>query len=199
MIKNYLRRHVWWRVLIVYCLMAVLFSVPIKLRLIRDQQTKAHALAAQQIFEEAPKPPKKVVISGQPVRIVFPTLGVDLPIEPGAYDPSTQQWNVSLTGANFATNTQPVNNDKGATLIYGHYYQRIFGKTKNLIKGDRVLVYTDNNHTISYIFDGSVLLNPNDTALFSKLDGIPRLMVMTCEGVWAENRRLMTFQLERAI
>ena len=71
-------------------------------------------------------------VMGSPQRIIIPGLVINLPIVAGNYDKEAQEWSLSNTSANFATNTNNPNNKGGKTLIYGHALASIFGKLNKL-------------------------------------------------------------------
>ncbi len=52
-------------------------------------------------------------IAGNPVKITLASLGIDVPVVNGAYDQKTQQWNLGLHTAQFATITTTPNNLSG--------------------------------------------------------------------------------------
>lgn len=197
------RRSDVWGVVVAYLVIAVLIAIPAYLQ--RRDIAAAHAQAAEleqriQAAQSEPKPVEKNVIQGTPVRMVIERLGIDLTVVRGEYDSANQTWSVKDGAGNFASNTYPMNDDKGVTLIYGHNNIYTLGKTKKLEVGDKLLVTTDNGHIFSYVFTGDTVVSPTDTTLFGELDTEePVLKLMTCSGKWFESRRLMTFKLEGAV
>jgi len=156
---------------------------------------KVAAAAQTQLNSSNPKP---VSLGGKPVRIVMPELGIDVPVVNGYYISAQKGWYVAPAAGTYATNTSPINNTGGTTLIYGHWFSYVFGNTKNIKPGDTAIVYTDNNHIFQYRFTSEVTVNPSDIQVFSHLGGKPTLKVLTCGGTWAQNRRIMTFDLVKA-
>lgn len=140
----------------------------------------------------------KSAISGIPTRLVIPRLGIDLKVIEGFYDASTAQWSVSNTDANYAINTPEVNSTNDKTLIYGHWTPQVFGPTKYLRTGDTAYVYTANGHLLKYSFTESMVVMPTDISMFKKLEGEPGMVLLTCQGTWGQERRLMFFKLEQA-
>ncbi|HET9174560.1 MAG TPA: sortase [Candidatus Saccharimonadales bacterium] len=138
------------------------------------------------------------MFSGEPTKIVLPRQGIDLPIVDGIYDGTQKVWSVARTTANFATITAQPNNAKDKTLIYGHWTPQVFGPTSNLKAGDFAYVYTSNGHIFQYRYENQTVIKPTDTQIFNNLNGKPGLALMTCEGTWAQDRRLMFFNLESA-
>jgi LPXTG-site transpeptidase (sortase) family protein len=160
----------------------------------------ADARAAQSKLVKANNATAQTPISGKPVRIVMPDVSIDLPIVSGYYISAEKGWYVSPVNANYAVNTFPINNGKGTTLIYGHALVYVFGRTQNLKPGNTAIIYTDNGHIFQYVYQSEITVDPTDTEIFSNLDSDkPVLKLMTCGGSWSQNRRIMTFQLVKAV
>ena len=138
-------------------------------------------------------------ISGTPVRILIPSLAIDLPVVKGSYSTATQSWSVAGSSANYATNTALINNYRGQSLIYGHNNRHVFGTTLNLAPDAKAYVYTDNNHVFQYAFAGSQSIDPSRTDIFSAMSASgPGLKLMTCEGPNFEYRHYMSFSFVKA-
>lgn len=192
-----MRVSLYLKLLPLYIGLAALVASPFYMTYKHDQQVLATAKSAQQKLQEAPQEEK--IISGKPVRIVLPDVGIDLPVVEGKYISAEKGWSVSPVYANYAVNTYPINNSKGTTLIYGHALIYVFGRTQNLKPGNTALVYTDNGHIFQFRFTNSRTVNPSDTELFSQLNtNRPILKLMTCGGSWSQNRRIMNFELAKA-
>ncbi len=191
-----MRINLFWRTLPGYLVLLSFFALPLW------QQHSAHERAISTgaaLAKHVSAMPKQAVISGMPVRVVIPRLAVDVQVVKGTYYSNAAAWSVSSIYANFAQNTAPSNNELGKTLIYGHWTQAIFGKTKDLEVGDYAYVTTDNNHVFTYVYHGNEVVKPTDTQLLSSLHGgKPGLMLMTCQGLWAQDRRVMFFDLKQA-
>ncbi|HSX29511.1 MAG TPA: sortase [Candidatus Saccharimonadales bacterium] len=143
----------------------------------------------------APAPQK--LITGKPVRIIIPSLNIDLPVIDGYYNAQRQQWTLTSDKAQYATMTSPANNAGGNTFIYGHNRKGVFNTLNQIKVGDTVTLTTDNGHTFTYSFRGALETIPTDDSLFH-YQGKPILTVQTCSGVWYQNRQLFTFDLEHA-
>lgn len=137
-------------------------------------------------------------LSGKPVRLVVPRLGIDIKIVDGYYNASAKDWTVSPTAANYAVNTPRTNNERGKTFIYGHDIPSVLAPTEHIALGDIAYVYTDNGHQFEYKYTGDTIVTPTNTSLFDQLDGAPGLVLMTCDGLWSQNRRIMNFDLVSA-
>jgi len=193
-----MRIPLFLRVLPVYVLIALLVFLPFW----QKHEVKVHAQAASQRAAAqlaVAHKPTVPLISGTPVRIIIGDVGVDVPIVNGSYDAQNTVWSVSGSAANYATNTALLNNKHDATLIYGHWTQSIFGPTKNLVPGQIAYIYTDNGHLFQYRYIAKQIYAPSDTTVFQTLKGKPGLALMTCQGLWAQERRIMYFELVSAV
>ncbi len=141
-----------------------------------------------------PQPAAKQVIvtSGVPVRIVIPTLGIDLPVDPGRYNPTDNSWTLSGYHAQYAEMTALANNYGGNTFIYGHRNKYVFLYLYRLKTDDRVLVYTSNNHIFSYNFVSAETVAPDNTSILD-YQGPPIMTIQTCTGNWNESRQMFKF------
>lgn len=185
------------QVLPVYLLIASFFVLPMWQR----HEAVAEALQAGQAAQNDLAIKKAIAdtkIAGAPTRIVLPSLGIDLTVVQGAYNFNSNVWSVTNLTANYAQNTAEPNNKSGKTLIYGHWTSKVFGPTKNLKPGDLAYVYTTGNHVLAYRFSYKSYIKPTDTAVLDSFKGKPGLVLMTCDGTWAQERRLMYFDLKAA-
>ncbi len=133
-------------------------------------------------------------IEGRPVRIVIPSLGIDLQVIDGTYRQPNFEWTLSKDKAQFATNTQKPNNTAGNTFIYGHNNKYVFSKLPAIKPGEQAIVYTDNGHRFTYSYISVQTVKPQTTEIFN-YQGSPRLTLQTCTGFWYENRSLYRFDL----
>ncbi|MCW1908795.1 MAG: sortase [Candidatus Saccharibacteria bacterium] len=137
-------------------------------------------------------------ISGKPVRLVIPSLNVDLQIADGIYNAKDQTWTLSKDKAHYALMTPEANNQEGNTFIYGHNRREVFASLSKLNVGETVTVHTENGHQFTYAFRSAHETSPTDDSLFS-YQGAPILTLQTCSGLWYQNRYLMTFDLVEVI
>lgn len=147
------------------------------------------ALTSQPI----PASPYKKIMSGQPVRVVLPDQGIDLPVDPGYFDAATNSWTLSGYHAHFAMVTKLANNHDGNTFIYGHNNKYVFGHIKGIEPGQKAIVYTANNSVFTYVYQSTVGVGPDDTSVFD-YSGPPVLTIQTCSGNWNEVRQMYTFK-----
>ncbi len=188
----------FWRVLPVHILIIGACMVPVWQRheakaVAQRAATMAEASLARPIVSDKP-----ARLEGIPIRVLVPRLTIDVAVVQGVFDEPSKTWSVAKSAANYAPNTGLVNNEKDTSLIYGHWTRDVLGPTKDLVEGDIVYVYTDNNHVFKYSFTGNEILKPTDVQIFDRLNGKPGLALMTCAGNWAQNRRIMYFKLEDA-
>ncbi len=189
---------IFWRILPIYVVTIALVAFPIyRDKLDKVEASRASFDAQQKISSN--KEAQSAYISGTPSRIIIPGLGIDLQVIPSQYDSAKLTWPVATDASNYAVNTTKNNNFEGKTLIYGHKTQRVFGKTKMISVGDEVFVYTTNNHIFRYTYAYDDNVSPISTQLFASLGGKPGLVLMTCDGAWDQERRVMFFELREAI
>lgn len=139
---------------------------------------------------------EKKIVSGHPVRVTITRLGVSLPVVDGVYDQTEGSWTLSDDKAQFATETTEPNDDFGTTFIYGHNIPTVFEPLKDLTTGDILTVETDNGHTFTYRYLSDEIVSPEDTSILDEHSASPRVILMTCNGIWSENRRVMYFELQ---
>lgn len=145
--------------------------------------------------ELARRPRVVPAIKGTPVRIVIPSLAIDLPVGVGSYNPSSDSWTLDATKAYYADVSLPINDSNGQTLIYGHAQAPVFASLVNLPPQAKVEVYTDNSYVFHYVYTSMKKVVPTDTSVF-RADGPPTLVLQTCTGPWDAYRALYSFELE---
>lgn len=133
-------------------------------------------------------------IVGVPVRIVIPSLTIDLAVGTGSYNTATASWNVDATKAYYADISMPINNSNGTTLIYGHAQSPVFGRLPAIQPGSTAEVYTDNGYLFQYSYQSMTKVLPTDTSVF-RADGPPTLTLQTCTGDWDAYRAMYSFHL----
>ena len=147
-----------------------------------------------ELVAEAPEPVEPEALTGNPVRLEIPAVGIDLPVVDGEYDEATDAWTLSTTSVHIATMTSPINNLAGHTLIYGHNNRNLLAPTRDISIGDLLLIHTDNDLVFHYLYTGDELVDPSDTSLLELDPDAPQLTLLTCEGLFYEHRRLMNFE-----
>jgi LPXTG-site transpeptidase (sortase) family protein len=164
---------------------------------INNQLDKKRAIAKARAADTVLSSSRPAELKGQPVRILIPSAGVDLPVVKGVM--SDGKWTVSPVYANWASTTAPINNRKAQSLIYGHNNKAVFGPLLNLGVGDLAYIYTDNSHIFKYRFTGSQDISPQKQEIFADMaNSGPGLKLITCEGAYFQYRHLMNFSLVKA-
>lgn len=145
--------------------------------------------------ESQSTPIETPLYSGKPKQIIIESVGIDLPVEIGQYNPSLRTWTLNDTSAFFAEITPEPNNKEGNTFIYGHNESSVFESLPGVNIGDEARIITDNGLQFTYTLEGSKQTTPDDLELFS-YKGAPVLTLQTCTGIWMENRTLFVFSLK---
>ena len=146
------------------------------------------------VRNKMPEPALAKINLGLPTRVVVPSVGIDLVVKTGSYDPSTQNWTVDTQSAFYADRTVPINDSNGSTLIYGHAQFGLFSRLPEINNGATAEVYTDTGKKFSYIFQSSKEVTPDDTSVFVAT-GSPKLTLQTCSGPYDTFRTLVSFNL----
>lgn len=144
----------------------------------------------------APLPaPKPALITGKPVRLEIPSLGFNLEVADGVYNPKTATWSLSRDKAHYALPSTQPNNEEGNTLIYGHYRKEVFARLHLIKEGAQVFVTTDNGYRFTYTFQKTEAYDPADTSIFA-YTGAPQLTIQTCSGAYMQNRQMFHFTFD---
>lgn len=145
--------------------------------------------------ESIVKPIETTLLTGKPKQIIIESVGIDLPVEVGLYNPSLRTWTLNDTSAFYAEITPEPNNKEGNTFIYGHNESSVFESLPGVNIGDEARVITENGLQFTYTLAGSKQTTPEDLELFN-YRGAPILTLQTCTGIWMENRTLFVFSLK---
>ena len=141
---------------------------------------------------------EKVIFNGEPLSISIERLGIDLPIKNGVFNEETKDWTLSDDAVYYAQITALPNNQNGITFLYGHNNDKVLSATENLVFGDIAVIKTKNDHIFKYIYKNDALVPPDLTSILYEASDTPRLVIMTCEGIWSQARRLMYFDLSES-
>lgn len=155
-----------------------------------DQQE--YTGAVQELHKNVPE---QIIISGEPIGMQIPSLGIDLPVENGIFIESNQTWKVTTGKVHYATMTGLPSTTIGNTLLYGHNNKKTLGATKQIATGDQLIIRTANGHVFTYKYVGDETVAPDNTTVLSKNADVPSLTLLTCSGMLSEQRRLMQFVL----
>lgn len=163
--------------------------------------TQDQAVVAErrtQLAQQVQPLTEQAEVGGAPVRLSVDRLEVDLPVQPGTYDEQTKEWTLTDTDAFFATVSDQPRNRVGSTFIYGHNRPTAFGPLENLTVGDVVRVTTESGAVLTYTYREDAVVTPDFTSVLYEDADVPQLILMTCEGLWSEVRRVMYFTLSEA-
>ena len=190
------RIPVIFKTLLLYAVIGVLIAIPFiqnkneHLRIERERQVVEARLRDSKTEEVI----LEKLIQGRPSRLLIPSVDIDLAIMDGSYDPVQKRWLVNGDKIHYVTNTPFANNKKGNTILYGHYYQWVLGKTDKLKRGDTLYIFTANDKVFKYKLIKSEIVQPNVTDVFKVNTEEPVISLITCEGRFAQARRLMYFK-----
>ena len=137
---------------------------------------------------------QRQAIQGIPNRIIVPSVGIDVGVATGSYDPSDESWTLDNTEAFYADISVPVNDNNGVTLIYGHARSAVFSRILQLTDGAEAVVYTDNGHAFHYVYQSRQEVDPTDLSIVHA-NGPPTLMLQTCSGPFDAYRTMISFKL----
>ena len=162
------------------------------------------AFSTPRTVEAQTPPPKPIVrevkvlerqaVQGIPVRVVVPSVGIDVSVATGSYDPNTESWTLDDTQAFYADISVPVNDNNGVTLIYGHARSAVFSRILQVTDGAEATVYTDNGNVFRYRYESRQDVDPTDLSVVHS-DGPPTLMLQTCSGPFDAYRTMVSFKL----
>lgn len=134
----------------------------------------------------------------KPINILVPSVDLSLPIEIGNYDYQSHSWPINDTSAFYASVTSQLNTSAGQTVLYAHNKNNLFGKVKQLKNDDSIIIIDDTNQKFTYSLSRRKIVKPNDTAVFYEKSDKPTLVLITCDGLFDENRELIYFTLTGA-
>lgn len=133
-----------------------------------------------------------------PAEIYVPSINLQLPIEVGDFDYAKQTWPINDTSAFYASITSPLNTSGNQTVLYAHNKNNLFGKVKGLETGDSIVITDNFKQKFTYTLSSRKIVKPTDTAVFYEKPTDPVLTLITCDGLFDENRELIYFSLTGA-
>ena len=172
------------------------FMVLTPIIIMRIEQQQALASSSSVAVPAVAPVPAPTVISGQPNRIIVPSLAINLSVLDGAYNSGNGTWTLSGGAAHYALPSTLPNNTSGNTLIYGHNNKQVFSTLRKVAAGAEAYIETQNGYRFVYKFTNSEAVKPSDTSIFL-YKGAPRLTMQTCSGVYMQNRQLYYFEFVR--
>ncbi len=133
-------------------------------------------------------------IYGKAVQISIPSVGIDLNVLEGSYDNDSKEWTIDDGVAFWANLSDLPSNLKGNTLIYAHNRTDAFYYTKNMKKGDLIILTLEDGSQLTYEYFDDEIVSPENSSVFQTKD-IPRLTLLTCNGDMSLKRRLIYAKL----
>jgi LPXTG-site transpeptidase (sortase) family protein len=148
--------------------------------------------------ERAPLPdPKPTLVTGKPVRLLIPSLDIDLTVAEGTYNTKTKAWTLSKDKAHYALPSIQPNNEQGNTFIYGHYRRQVFSSLRKVTDGAVVHIVTDNGYKFVYTYRSTQVVHPTNVDIFA-YTGKPQLTLQTCTGALFQDRQHFFFDFKFA-
>ena len=194
LIRTAQRLPLWGRIAVLYGVTAVAVLIGIALLPkgpeVRYEATLPPAVAAQTaVVQAAP------VTILEPNRLTIDRLRVDLNVRDGYYDAKSKTWTLSDTEAFFATVSDRPSSNPGSTFIYGHNRPNAFGPLANLGVNDTVQLSGADGTVFTYAYVRDARVVPEATDILTADSDVPQLILMTCDGIFNEVRRVMYFSL----
>lgn len=180
-----MRIPLWLKVIPVYAIIMVMLGFPF----MRVHALKQRVTTIQSTIRDKPtlQLPSEV-----PQRVIIPAGGIDLPIVVGVTDATNHTWEVQDGAANLIP---PSATAPGRTVLYAHDRSYDFHAIHNLAAGDIAYVQTK-HYLYSYRYDHAVVVAPTDTSILTSHAYKPELVLITCEGLWSNNRYVVYLTLE---
>lgn len=169
---------------------------------IRQQQpqiiyAEANPPALEARAAEVAKSAKEV--SGTPVQLDAPSVDLSLEVLPGSYNVATKEWTLDITHAFFAAQSEPAGTEAGTTFIYGHNRASAFGPLSGLTVGDTVSLTIEDGSVLTYEYARDSRVSPESVSVIYEKSAYPQLVLMTCEGLFSDVRRVMYFTLKEVV
>src|SRR5438105_14860734 len=93
----------------------ILFGVSLITARLDERSVSAAQPFSQTLKSANPANNPGPTISGTPIHISVPSVGIDVKVIPGYYYPKSDSWTLSSTNAQYAVMTEPANNKSGLT------------------------------------------------------------------------------------
>lgn len=177
---------------LLYIFLAVIIASPFISREIVSKSNVEKVTALTQ--ELAATKPTEAAFSEMATALKIVRIGVDVPVIAGGYNLTSQTWDLSGDKAHLATMTDPINNTGGFSFIYGHNNKNVLGKTKQLLKNDVLVIFTTSGRKVYYAYDYDTEVKPDQTTILTEGRKPNYVAIMTCTGIYDQNRRVMYFR-----
>jgi LPXTG-site transpeptidase (sortase) family protein len=134
---------------------------------------------------------KEIEDFGTPVYISIESVGISLDIKVGEYDYDNQTWTLTNGSAYWANLSDSILMENSNTVIYAHNQVNEFYKTKYLKVGDLIKIKTDQGKEVSFKYVSDTLVSPERGDLIVADSSVSQLTLITCNGIFSENRRII--------
>jgi len=152
----------------------------------------------QQYWKSHPSAPAgQTMRLGVPTNITFARLGIDLAIQPGAYDSASQMWRLDRQHAFYiAPGTSPLRSS-AVPLIYGHDIAGVFINLNGIAPGEVMTISNDKGQLLTFRYIQSYVVDPNEGNVLNTIPNDRNSVdVLTCTGPWFTQRHIMRFEFE---
>jgi LPXTG-site transpeptidase (sortase) family protein len=127
-----------------------------------------------------------------PSRMIMPSVDLALNILDSTVQPTTNEWPLSDTDAQFANFTPKLGSQKGTMLLYGHNTVQVMRKTSDMKVGSELIIVDDHGKSLQFTMTQEKIIKPEDVGFI--YEDVPfRIVIFTCNGWNDEYRRLMFF------
>lgn len=121
-----------------------------------------------------------------PTHLTIPNVQIDINVKLGTFDNTKGQWTVNERDAFYAAGTS-------TPIIYAHNQNGMFANLKDATYKDRLIVTDSEGMTSSYIYDKVRFVAPDDPSVLVEKNN-STIILLTCEGLFSESRRLTYFR-----
>ncbi|MES2631073.1 MAG: sortase [Patescibacteria group bacterium] len=154
------------------------------------------AAASQQVIQQTPaNSEQQNSAEAIPKYLTIDALELSLNVNMGTYNDDTQEWTLDNENAFYASVSRKLNTENGTTVIYGHDRASVFGPLENIKVGDEAKVLSDDGRQFTYVYRSDKAISPESVNVLYEQSPTPQLVLLTCDGVWSDVRRIMYFDL----
>jgi hypothetical protein len=129
---------------------------------------------------------------GKPTTILLPRLKMKLDILPGEYRANDGSWRIDTSHA-FYMAPDTISPGLPATpMIYGHELPAIFAKLQGVEKDELLVIKNAAGRQLYFRYSGDKIVSPTDDSVLRNHIA-NSILLLTCNGVASENRRVLQF------
>jgi len=131
--------------------------------------------------------------NGEPIGILkIPKIALKTPVTEGA-KPENIQFAVGHLSSSSSTNELGKKNENFAIAGHRSYtYGKFFNRLNELVKGDQVILYTQNSVYTYKVFDKKIV-SPSSVDVINPISGKSVLTLITCHPEYSDKQRLIVF------